>query len=81
MNWRAGRRCVWRWGRWPLLALLLLWAADRLFPLPLPGDDLAEVVPHDQHRLVGIGDGRDADLDRLAVEGRLDGRPHFLADP
>ncbi|CAD5107662.1 peptidoglycan glycosyltransferase PbpC [Zestomonas carbonaria] len=44
MNWRAGRRCVWRWGRWPLLALLLLWAADRLFPLPLPGDDLARVV-------------------------------------
>ncbi len=28
----------------PLLAMLLLVGADRLFPLPLPGDDLARVV-------------------------------------
>lgn len=28
----------------PLLLLALLWSADRLFPLPLPGDDLARVV-------------------------------------
>ncbi|MCY1339624.1 Penicillin-binding protein 1C [compost metagenome] len=44
MNRRAGMRTAWRWLRWPLLALALLWAADRLFPLPLPGDDLARVV-------------------------------------
>jgi penicillin-binding protein 1C len=28
----------------PALLVLLLWAADRLFPLPLPEDDLARVV-------------------------------------
>lgn len=44
MSWRSARSRLWRWGRWPLLALALLWLADRLFPLPLPGDDLARVV-------------------------------------
>lgn len=36
-----------RWRRWLLILLLplaLLWLADRLFPLPLPEDDLARVV-------------------------------------
>ena len=40
---RAGRR----WLAWPLslaAGLVLLWAADRLFPLPLPQDDQARVV-------------------------------------
>lgn len=42
-------RRVWRllrrpWLCLPLLAVLLLVAADRLFPLPMPGDDLARVV-------------------------------------
>ncbi len=46
--------CVWRNRLWsllrrpwlglPLCLLLVLAAADRLFPLPLPGDDLARVV-------------------------------------
>ncbi len=32
------------WVVGPLLVLALLWAADRVFPLQLPGDDLARVV-------------------------------------
>ncbi|NQD95573.1 peptidoglycan glycosyltransferase PbpC, partial [Pseudomonas sp. CrR25] len=36
-RWHVGLGC-------PLLLLALLWGADRLFPLPLPGDDLARVV-------------------------------------
>ena len=32
------------WLGGPLLALLVLWGADRVFPLPLPADDLARVV-------------------------------------
>ncbi|MGQ7817092.1 peptidoglycan glycosyltransferase PbpC [Metapseudomonas furukawaii] len=32
------------WLAIPLALLVLLWAADRLFPLPLPEDDLARVV-------------------------------------
>lgn len=39
--WRLLRR---PWLCLPLLAVLLLVAADRLFPLPMPGDDLARVV-------------------------------------
>jgi len=38
---------AWRIRPWlaaPLLLLALLWGADRLFPLPLPQDDLARVV-------------------------------------
>lgn len=40
---------LWSWLRrpWiatPLLLVVLLWSADRLFPLQLPGDDLARVV-------------------------------------
>ncbi|PAU52632.1 peptidoglycan glycosyltransferase PbpC [Pseudomonas indica] len=40
------RSLIWRrpWLLWPLLALAALWSADRLFPLPLPEDDLARVV-------------------------------------
>ncbi|MBU3058196.1 MAG: peptidoglycan glycosyltransferase PbpC [Pseudomonas indica] len=40
------RSLIWRrpWLLWPLLALVALWSADRLFPLPLPEDDLARVV-------------------------------------
>lgn len=32
------------WIAAPVLLMLLLWTADQLFPLPLPGDDLARVV-------------------------------------
>ncbi|UVE17218.1 peptidoglycan glycosyltransferase PbpC [Pseudomonas sp. LS44] len=35
-------RRPWLW--LPILLLSLLWSADRLFPLPLPADDLARVV-------------------------------------
>nr|WP_314493822.1 peptidoglycan glycosyltransferase PbpC [uncultured Pseudomonas sp.] len=40
---RAGRLCR-GLALMALLMLALLWAADRLWPLPLPGDDLARVV-------------------------------------
>jgi penicillin-binding protein 1C len=40
---RSPRSRVWR-GWWWLLLPFLLWSADRLFPLPLPADDLARVV-------------------------------------
>ncbi|UTW09392.1 peptidoglycan glycosyltransferase PbpC [Pseudomonas benzenivorans] len=38
-----GRRSL-RWLAAPLVLLAALWLADRLFPLPLPQDDLARVV-------------------------------------
>src|SRR5690606_14039267 len=41
---RLKRRLLRPWLAIPLLLLALLWSADRLFPLPLPGDDLARVV-------------------------------------
>lgn len=40
---RSPRSGAWR-GWWLLLLPALLWSADRLFPLPLPADDLARVV-------------------------------------
>jgi hypothetical protein len=51
-HWRASNELKPKWGmgwlslyrRWffcRLLLLALLWSADRLFPLQLPGDDLA----------------------------------------
>ena len=39
-----GRRLLRRLGGALLLGVALLWLADRLFPLPLPEDDLARVV-------------------------------------
>ncbi|MBM7061348.1 peptidoglycan glycosyltransferase PbpC [Pseudomonas sp. UL073] len=39
-----GRHLRRPWLAAPLLLLGLLWAGDRLFPLPLPADDLARVV-------------------------------------
>ncbi|MDW3716349.1 peptidoglycan glycosyltransferase PbpC, partial [Pseudomonas sp. 2023EL-01195] len=41
---RARRLLKRRWVALPLLLLVLLWCADRLFPLPLPADDRARVV-------------------------------------
>ncbi|KRW61654.1 peptidoglycan glycosyltransferase PbpC [Pseudomonas sp. TTU2014-080ASC] len=38
------RRPGYRWLALPLVVVVLLWGADRLFPLPLPEDDLARVV-------------------------------------
>lgn len=37
-------RVAWGIGFASLLAVALLWLADRLWPLPMPGDDLARVV-------------------------------------
>ena len=46
----------------PLLMLALPWSADRLFPLPLPDDDLARVVLAEDVRLLaqslGAASGR-----------------------
>lgn len=45
MGWkRLGAGLGRSWFMLPALLLLLLWLADRLFPLPLPEDDLARVV-------------------------------------
>ncbi|WP_339461793.1 peptidoglycan glycosyltransferase PbpC [Pseudomonas sp. EA_105y_Pfl2_R69] len=43
MGGRHSRSRAWR-GGWLVLLPVLLWSADRLFPLPLPEDDLARVV-------------------------------------